>query len=186
MFTLLDRFDLAAAHAWQRVDPKDWRMLTDIVEATPLAFAQFNSGVILYRRTSEVKQLLAEWARLIDRNLELGTARGLPRATDQTALREAIYASTLRVATLPPEYNCRAGYLGYLEGQVKILHGRRFDPARTAAELNRAVDERTFINLPRGVQVWLRHDADGRGRSALGRLRMRLALLALETLRPRR
>jgi hypothetical protein len=183
LFTLLERFDLAAAHGWQRMNPRDALVLSDVVTGTPLPFAQFNSGVLLYRQSAEARQFFADWETLILRNKALGKARGLARVRDQTALREAIYNSSLRVATLTPEYNCRAGHVGYLEGEVKILHGRGFDAARAAAQLNRSSAQRIFMNLPRSYQVWLRHDIKGHGMNAAERLRTQFAVFLLGRLK---
>jgi hypothetical protein len=184
LFTLLDRFDLAAAHGWQRIDPRDVQYMAEMVTAVPLPFAQFNSGVLLYRQGAELQQLFADWARLIQRNAELGKARGLTRVIDQSALREAVYTSTLRVATLTPEYNCRARFIGYAEGEVKILHGRHLNLEQVEAQLNRSTAQRVFMNLPNGFQVWRRSDLGGPPRGALRRLRAQLAMFLLDIVKP--
>jgi hypothetical protein len=178
LFPLLERFDFAAAHGWQRIDRRDARQLPDVVAETPLPFAQFNSGVILYKQSAEMVRVLAQCVQIMDQNLAMGN--------DQTALRQAVYTSSLRVATLTPEYNCRAGYAGFVSGQVKILHGRRFDPTRVAALLNRELTPRVYLNFPESFQVWARHDLRGDEQSALGKLRARLAVAALGLLRRRR
>lgn len=178
LFRLLERFDFAAAHGWQRLDRSDAQHLPNVVAETPMPFAQFNSGVILYKESVEMVRVLGECVQLLDRNLEMGN--------DQTALRQAVYASSLRVATLTPEYNCRAGYAGFVSGEVKILHGRRFDAPRVAALLNRELTPRVYMNFPESFQVWARHDLRGNERSALGKLRARLAVATLGLLRSRR
>ena len=43
---------------------------------------------------------------------------------DQVPMRIALYTSDLRIATLPQEFNCRFHSFGYLNGKVKILHGK--------------------------------------------------------------
>lgn len=62
----------------------------------PNAFPQFNGGVIAYRRTPEVIAFMERWRRAV-------REENLPK--DQPSLRELIWESDLRVATLPEEYN---------------------------------------------------------------------------------
>lgn len=92
-FELLDRFDIALAHDQERNSPHGaaaWR------RRFPAAFPQFNSGVIAYRRSEPVLRLLRAWRDAVH-------DEDLPR--DQGALRELLWESDLRIATLPPEYN---------------------------------------------------------------------------------
>jgi hypothetical protein len=93
VFEVLDRFDIAMAHDqgrnsafcnafWQR--------------RLPNAFPQFNSGVIAFRKTSNVISFINLWRDSVkDCNVK----------SDQLILRELIWDSPLRVATLPEEYN---------------------------------------------------------------------------------
>jgi hypothetical protein len=121
IFDLLERFDVALAHAQARnssFTQQAWR------RKIPDAFPQMNSGVLLYRNTSAVMALLDEWRRQYH---EAGFKR------DQITLRELLWLSDLRIATLPPEYNVR--YAKYLrvwkkqEAIPKILHFARFHAA---------------------------------------------------------
>jgi hypothetical protein len=93
VFDLLDRFDIALAHDQERNGHHAaavWR------RSFPACFPQFNSGVIAFRRTPEVLALLAAWRDAV---------RDHEMARDQPALRELLWESDLRIATLPPEYN---------------------------------------------------------------------------------
>jgi hypothetical protein len=114
MFRVLERFDIALTHAFRRNSADrliPWRM--DL----PQAFPQFNGGVILYRKTSEVIKFLEEWSYHFK---EAGLQQ------DQMTLRELLWLSDLRIATLPPEYNVR--YIKYhflwskSEATTKIFH----------------------------------------------------------------
>ncbi len=118
MFTILERFDIALAHEHRRNTPNSletWRA------ELPQAFPQFNSGVILYRKSPAVLQFLEEWRAHYK-------SAGIRH--DQTTLRELLWLSNLRIATLPPEYNVR--YIKYqfiwskTEASVKIFHLKRF------------------------------------------------------------
>jgi hypothetical protein len=114
VFEVLDRFDIALAHDQARNSPTAnvfWR------RELPNAFPQFNGGVIAYRRTPAVTDLLREWAQVMRES-------GLKR--DQPVLRELLYLSDLRIATLPPEYNLldfrEVATWGNLQTAPRILH----------------------------------------------------------------
>lgn len=118
LFGLLDRFDIAIAHAHKRnfhLTAEQWR------ENLPPSFPQFNSGVILYKKSLQVSAFLANWRD------SFHTAK---IKKDQVTLRELIWLSDLRIATLPPEYNIR--YQKYIrtwspaEASPKILHMAKF------------------------------------------------------------
>jgi len=118
MFTLLDRFDIAVAHAHLRNHPSTsqlWRC------PIPESFPQMNGGIILFKNTPAVMQLLADWSTAYK---EAGFAK------DQVTLRELLWLSDLRIATLPPEYNIR--YEKHLkvwrehEARPRILHYARY------------------------------------------------------------
>lgn len=89
----LDRFDISLAHDQERNSrhaTTNWR------REFPASFPQFNSGVIAYRRSDAVLALLRAWRDAVRED-------DLQR--DQGALRELLWYSDLRIATLPPEYN---------------------------------------------------------------------------------
>jgi hypothetical protein len=118
VFTLLDRFDIALAHAHSRnraLTNQKWRM--DL----PHSFPQLNGGVILYRKNEAVMNFLADWSK---------SYREAGFKKDQVTLRELLWRSDLRLYVLPPEYNLR--YLRYVyfwgaeEAQPIILHLRRY------------------------------------------------------------
>jgi hypothetical protein len=114
MFRLLERFDIALSHAHRRNDSirlGTWRI--DL----PRAFPQYNGGVILYQKSPAVIKFLEDWR-------DCFKAAGFQQ--DQMTLRELLWLSDLRIATLPPEYNVR--YLKYpiiwsrAEARTKIFH----------------------------------------------------------------
>ncbi|MEL7590891.1 MAG: hypothetical protein AAGU17_06310 [Anaerolineaceae bacterium] len=122
VFKILDRFDLALCHAPHRnstVSTSNWR--TDI----PDAFPEFNSGVFLYKKTSSMLKLLEDWKTGF---YEAGFQK------DQVTLRELLWLSDLRIATLPPEYNIRYMKYHYIwsrkEATSKIFHLRRLHYGR--------------------------------------------------------
>ena len=114
IFGLLDRFDIALVHEMRRNYPihlRTWRT------PLPLAFPQFNGGVILYRKTPPVIQFLEDWKKYYQQ-------AGYPQ--DQVTLRELLWLSDLQIATLPPEYNVRFLKYHFLwsqsEAHTKIFH----------------------------------------------------------------
>ncbi len=138
LFALLEVFDLAAVHAPTRAMHE--------VDGVPDSFPELNSGVILFRRCAAVDALFSKWAGLFARNLDRlqrDEIRWLRPAHeqvhvlgDQGAFREALCRSEVRIATLPPEYNCRFTTPGFVDGPVKILHGRGVDLSEVAARIN--------------------------------------------------
>lgn len=146
LFALMDAFDLAAAHAPTRAIYE--------VEGVPDSFPEFNTGVILFRRSPDVQAVLSRWADLFSHYMERldhDAIRWLRPAdrrwhalNDQGAFREALYRSRLRVATLPPEYNCRFTAPGFVDGPVRILHGRGLDLPRVAAAINSFTTRRGY------------------------------------------
>jgi len=116
VFSLLDRFDIGMSHAQERVKRiKKWHV--DV----PDSFPEFNSGVIVFKKSEKVFDLLKRWQN------DYHEAKS---RNDQMTLREALWLSDLRIVTLPPEYNIR--YFKYLflwgkrEAKNRILHLRYY------------------------------------------------------------
>ncbi|MEO6848723.1 MAG: hypothetical protein ABI443_13380 [Chthoniobacterales bacterium] len=113
VFQLLERFDVAIAHAPMRHDR---------AYPTPNCFAEMNSGVIAYRKNAAVEQMFRRWIEIYEKELK-DSAK--PEIGDQVHLRQAIYESDVSLYILPPEYNYRSVMPGFCARQkVRILHGR--------------------------------------------------------------
>lgn len=130
IFDVLDSHDLAVAHALgrrQELIHSDKDLPTiDVPDCYPM----FNCGVI--GATAEVVEaLFPSWLELYQEHLEQS-----PYMSDQSAFRELVYSSDFRVATIPPEYNCRIPFCGYVKQKVKILHGSLENPEEIGAALN--------------------------------------------------
>jgi hypothetical protein len=93
LWRLLERFDCALAHDVRRVSP-----LIQEGGDTPYAFPQLNAGVILYRRSPAMWDLLARWEARFH-------AEGATR--DQPILKDLLWSSDIRFHVLPPEFNLR-------------------------------------------------------------------------------
>ncbi len=142
LFPLLARFDIAAAHSPnRRVDGSD---------EVPESFSEFQAGVILFRKSPAVGDFLRRWLEVYEEN-----SRGaVSRVYDQPSFRRLLFLSSLRVATLAPEYNCRVGSRGYVCDEVKVLHGRRYhDLAALAREINATRGRRLFMISGKNVRV---------------------------------
>ncbi|EKE45594.1 hypothetical protein OCGS_0211 [Oceaniovalibus guishaninsula JLT2003] len=117
VFDLLDRFDLAGAHDAWRASPRN---LTDRGDV-PVAFPQINSGVLALRRDERVHALLAA----VEAELLATGAR-----KDQPILRRHLWASDLRLAVLPEEYNLmayrHAAQWSNRNAAPRIVHNSRF------------------------------------------------------------
>lgn len=117
LFDLLDRVELAVAHDVRRTSA----LIQDgSVPGVPLAFPQFNTGVLLYRRSALMGQFLVDWAAHY-------TALG--RGRDQVSFRDLIWLGALRYHVLPPEYNLRRVTLldawEPLDARPTIIHSHR-------------------------------------------------------------
>ena len=117
LFTILDRFDLAATHEeylntdwWNRYPRPD----------IPPSFPEYNTGIVAYKRSPQMERLLKDWSELYRLFLEKHPGQ---KINDQPFFRAAVYSSDARVATLTREYNCKFRGQGYLRGRVKIVHG---------------------------------------------------------------
>jgi hypothetical protein len=117
LFTPLDRFDCAATHEeylntdWSNNHPRP-----DI----PVSFPEFNTGVLVYKRSAEMHRTLQQWSEFYREYLEKNPGRPI---NDQPFFRAAAYYGEARMATLSREYNCKFRGQGYLNGPVKFLHG---------------------------------------------------------------
>jgi hypothetical protein len=145
LFSLLDRFDCAATH--EEYLSTDWSQRYPRPDI-PESFPEFNTGILMLKRSEKVDQLLAEWGDLYRAFLE---AKPGQQINDQPFFRVAVYNSDVRIATLTREYNCKFRGQGYLNGKVKVLHGHinfEMQPGQIrAAEavLNKSVRPRVYI-----------------------------------------
>ncbi|BAQ65147.1 glycosyltransferase [Geminocystis sp. NIES-3709] len=139
LFDLLDHFDIAMAH--------DRGYYDDFPEVigVPDAFREFNQGVIVFKQSEKLHQVLVEslkWSEIL-----FNQSGEYPY--DQPPLRIALYLSDIRIAPLTHEFNCRYHSFGYLNGEVKILHGRIPGKEYNEANLNTIVVKINQETIPR-------------------------------------
>ncbi|MGJ3239702.1 MAG: hypothetical protein ACFE0Q_13410 [Anaerolineae bacterium] len=144
LYDLLETFDIAASHA-----PK--RQLYP-VEGVPDCFAELNSGVLVYKKSKAFNTFCDDWLAFYDDHLN--EPQPYPN-NDQPPFRATLFRSNLRLATLPPEYNCRANGPGYLSGSVKVIHKRAeaTELQRIAGILNQYHGQRVHV----GGDVYQHH-----------------------------
>ena len=125
LFDILENFDLATVHAPTKIP--------GTVNGVPECYQQMNTGVILFKKSPEVKKLCEDWVKIYE-----------PGKQDQPSFREALFKSNLRVATLTTEYNCRFPFPIFVSGTVKILHGRHPDLAWVDRKINSEKGSRVY------------------------------------------
>lgn len=113
LFELLKRFDIGVAHNHNRevYDPP----------GVPDSFPEYNTGVIAYQNDSGLRDFTRAWKE----NYELLVRED--NTQNQPSFRKTLYESDLRIATLPPEYNCMVRYPGHARNDIKIAHSRLLD-----------------------------------------------------------
>lgn len=132
LFALANEFDIAVATIADGVFSLD--------DKVPQSFPEYNTGVVLFDDNPKTNEFIDEWKAVYREYLDDGVRMNQP------AFREVLYRSSLRVATLPTEYNCRANFGGYLNTRVKILHGDIDDSDAVRDALNGSEVPRVFYN----------------------------------------
>jgi hypothetical protein len=118
LFALLDQFDCAATH--EEYHDTDWHKRYPQPDV-PSSFPEFNTGILMLKRSARTDQMLEKWGALHKEYREQNPDS--PPIGDQLFFRPAVYYGDVRIATLTREYNCKFRGQGYLKGKVKVLHG---------------------------------------------------------------
>jgi len=110
----------------------------------PDSFPEFNTGVIAYRSTESVMNMLGDWER-----------RWCPTDEfDQRSLRATLYHSDIRFTCLPNRYNCMYRYDNVVDGEVKVFHGPLVKRERSRVDLQDAVSKLSSSNKVRLHYTW--------------------------------
>jgi len=131
LFDILDRFELGLVkdplepHVHDRDEPHP-------IDGVPEAFPEFNTGVMVFRKTANVVALFERWKNHC----------GPTERRDQRSFRPALYHSDVRFTALPPRYNCIYREANALNGEVKVFHGALVDtrPADHPIDVEDAVE----------------------------------------------
>lgn len=132
VFALLDRFELAAHQDVNR----GWNYdLPDV----PVAFSEFNTGVLAFRNDSAVHEFFRAWRQ----NYEaLRVSHGL--INDQPSFRRTLFHSPLRVAPLPSEFHFLGNFPNYVMWNVRLIHARG-DYGQIARDANATLGGRVYV-----------------------------------------
>lgn len=135
LFALLDRFDLAAAMETYRAAA---------VGGVPEGFPEFNTGVVLFRRTEVVASFLSDWEKCYLRQRR----EKAPPKHDQPSFREVLYSSDVRLVPLPSEWNFCAMHPAILNAGalIQILHSH--EPELGEERVLRKAAEQSRVFLP--------------------------------------
>ncbi|MXR50427.1 hypothetical protein GRX03_02240 [Halovenus sp. WSH3] len=146
LFALLDRFDIGAAH-----NNDHQKREADDMQSVPESFPEYNTGVLAFR-TDAMQQLSKKWNEFYS----------VDQSHDQPSFRKAVYESDIRLATIPPEYNCLFRYPGHAVGEVKIFHGRLLDfDAEGAGKYYEIENAVSSINATTGSRIFYPRSTGG-------------------------
>jgi hypothetical protein len=136
IFSVLDKFDIAMLQEVSRGWDLD-------LPGVPLAFPEFNTGVIAFRKSAAMAQFFKDWRVNYAKFHEMLVKRGSPR-NDQPSLRYTLFHSDLRVAALPSEYHFLGDYPNYIMWKALVIHGRgNYD--RIARQVNEELGYRAYM-----------------------------------------
>ena len=133
IFDILEEYSVCSTHA-------PARQTTDMPDNynIPDAYPEFNTGVFGYTNTSQVFQLFDWWLEEYQKMYDVSGDN------DQACLRAAMWKQKTKAWVLPPEYNYRAGFGGFVSGYVRILHLRSQNIQAAARRVNAETGMRTF------------------------------------------
>ena len=140
LFRLAEQVDFAGAFA-------PGRHTRATVLDVPSSFPEINIGVNLFRLRPRLSadqdptlRFVRAWYDYYAHNVEVYGNN------DQASLREVLWLgrTDIRTAVLPPEFNFRFGFGGFLRGPCVVLHGRSDDIESVATHVNAVKDFRTF------------------------------------------
>lgn len=137
VFNLLDKFELGVA-----VAPRDQKHK---LESVPDSFAEFQAGVILFKRTPAVNKFIESWSEKY--KLHISQFDKVPGG-DQPSFRECLYHSDVRFYVLDHSYNCKYNDNIYIRGKIKILHGREIEKTELLEQTklnNKKMNNRPWI-----------------------------------------
>jgi hypothetical protein len=128
LFKILSTYDIAVTHSPHRADQP---------HGLPTGYPEYNTGVLAFRDSTSTSALFDKWESKYE---SLRAEEGVNG--DQTAFRHVVHQSDVRFCTITPAYNCRTIYPGYVDGEVKIVHGRHDDIQAVVEQINKSQSPR--------------------------------------------
>ena len=101
------------------------------------AFPELNTGVVLYKNTGAVLELIRQWDEMYRSEIASKKLAGVRPWHDQLSFTRAIYGSKLSFFMLPPEFNARVLMPQAVSGPIRIAHCRLKRPDRYEADLGK-------------------------------------------------
>lgn len=139
-------FDLLATH--------DLALLQDVnrgwnyeLPGLPMAYSEFNTGVLAFRKSASVGKFFADWKANFRALQPALINQSQPPLSDQPSLRYTLFHAALRVAPLPSEFHFLADFPNATMWKVRLFHGRG-DLPKLSAEVN--ADPGLRVYLPHG------------------------------------
>jgi len=83
-----------------------------------------NCGFMAYRKSAITSGFFDHWIELYRNGIDRAERNGRTKYSDQSVFRQAIWNSDINYQVMPPEYNFRTGAPQYLDGPVRLAHGR--------------------------------------------------------------
>lgn len=143
LFDLLDGFEFGARINRDRAHIPD-APDDELVDGVPSGLPEISSGVLAYRDTPAVAEMLDDWERR-------GRADGAP---DQRSLRAALYHSNVQFTPLEHRYNCLYRSDNTVDGSVKVFHGALTKRDRNQVNLDHA---RKVLNTSEEFRIHRRY-----------------------------
>jgi len=133
VFEILDKFDIAIAHA-------PGRQTVPTVLGVPMAFTEPNTGVTAMKLNNTVVELWQTALDFYESNQETY------HNNDQGAVRDALWSmvNVIDYYVLAPEYNFRFNFPCFASKPVKILHGHTDNFPEMARRVNNSNDMRAW------------------------------------------
>lgn len=132
LFGILTKFDLALL-------PENKRGWNYHLPGVPRPFAEFNTGVIVFRNEERIKGIFRVWEEEYKRLREEQNLKN-----DQPSFRYVLWNSDLRVAPIPSEYHFLGNALNYIMWEALLIHGRG-DLGKIAETVNEKLGSRVYI-----------------------------------------
>jgi hypothetical protein len=138
LFDILDEYEIAAAHApgYRRYDDPD----------VPSAFYELNCGVLVFRTSPVIFDLLKSWHACYRQWLRTPAFAGCV-PSDQPSFRHVTWTRKVPLYVLGPEYNWRPWMNSFLCEKVKIIHAYSDDYEGLAQQANDSEGARIFPPL---------------------------------------
>ncbi len=126
LFHALSRFELVVGAAPAKVSTFGFasERLPEETDKHAMVIPRINCGMICYHKKIIEQGFFSEWVKLYRQGIEPAARRGRVLFSDQSVFRKHLWQFRLNFMISPTEFNFRTGAPNYLDGAVRIAHGR--------------------------------------------------------------